>query len=94
MKTITIPLELAEKILDIMGEVEYPLDAEDELESLIKAQRLIDNLSLAQQTLNDAPVSAKNRILRDFDPRDIAVGLFDNNFVAKYLNKSKGDNHG
>ena len=70
-KTITIPLELAEKILDIMGEVEWPLKEEDELESLIKAQRLIDNLSLAQQTLNDAPVSTDNRKLFDLKTGEI-----------------------
>ena len=67
MKTITIPLELAEKILeglDMAGNEGFPLDAEEELENLIKAQRLIDNLSLAQQTLNDAPVSSHNRIVR------------------------------
>ena len=57
LKTITIPLELADRILEW---IEYdctptPKDLIKELDSLIKAQNLINTLSLAQNILNANP---------------------------------------
>ena len=71
-KTITIPLELVLQVQAALLENEEETMHEwGELQKLVDAQRLIDNLSLAQQALNDAPVSADNRKLFDVKTGEI-----------------------
>jgi hypothetical protein len=98
-KTITIPLELADMIvegLDLAIGEGFPTNALRELESCIEAGKI---QLYANRPIPDSlivpPVTDKTPDLRDIDPRDIAVGLFDHEYEGKYLsNENKGDNHG